>query len=48
MNTVQINKMIIEIRNALILKHGENFLKLPVKKQDALIIKAYFDTITEE
>ena len=45
---VQINKMIIEVRDALILKHGENFLKLPVKDQDAMIIRAFFDAITEK
>lgn len=45
---VKVHTLINEIREALILDHGPSFLKLSVKDQEALIIKSYFDTITED
>lgn len=48
MYNIKVKKMIEDIRDALILEHGYNFLKLSVKDQEALIIKTYFDARTEE
>lgn len=48
MTTVKVQTLINEIRDALILDHGYDFLKLSVKDQEALIIQTFFKSRTED